>query len=72
MGKAIKNGGLEERFTFNDLRSKSASDTADVLEASERLGHSNIDLTRRVYRRKPAKVRPLLRSKNQGAASGDE
>ena len=61
MKKAIEKGGLEERFTFNDLRSKSASDTADVIEASERLGHSSIDLTRRVYRRRPAKVKALLR-----------
>lgn len=72
IAKAIENGGLTERFTFNDLRSKSASDSADVLEASERLGHSSIDLTRRVYRRKPAKVRPLLRRKEQVKASSDE
>ena len=72
MAKAIENGDLAERFTFNDLRSKSASDTADVLEASERLGHSSIDLTRRVYRRKPARVRALLRAKSQGEASNDD
>ena len=61
MRKAVEDDKLEQRFTFNDLRSKSASDSADVLEASERLGHSSVDLTRRVYRRKPAKVRPLMR-----------
>jgi integrase len=69
--KAIENGTLEQRFTFNDLRSKSASDTADVVEASERLGHSSIDLTRRVYRRKPAKVRPLMRAANDGETTGE-
>jgi integrase len=32
-----------ERFHFHDLRSKSASDSADVIEASERPGHSSIE-----------------------------
>ena len=49
---------LDEPFQFRDLRAKSASD--DVLEAaSRRLGHSNSEITQRVYRRKPVKVRPL-------------
>jgi integrase len=62
MKKATMEEKLEQRFTFNDLRSKSASDSSDLLEASERLGHSSVDLTRRVYRRKPARVRALMRS----------
>ena len=70
MRKAANDGKLEHRFTFNDLRSKSASDSADILEASERLGHSSVDLTRRVYRRKPARVRPLMRGGDCG--SGDQ
>jgi integrase len=57
---AAKKAGIE-RFHFHDLRSKSASDSVDLVEASERLGHSSIDLTRRVYRRKPVKVQPLRR-----------
>lgn len=56
-----KKTGVAERFHFHDLRSKCASDSADVITASERLGHSSIDLTRRVYRRKPSKVHPLRR-----------
>jgi integrase len=55
-----KKAGIE-RFHFHDLRGKSASDSESVIEASERLGHSSVDLTRRVYRRKPAKVQPLRR-----------
>ena len=46
------------RFTFHDLRAKSASD--DILQsASERLGHTSVETTKRVYFRKPMKVKPL-------------
>jgi integrase len=48
-----------DRFTFNDLRSKSASDTAELAEASARLGHTTTAVTKRHYIRKPAKVKPL-------------
>lgn len=57
MQKAVKNG-LAERFRFNDLRAKSASDdTSDA--ATERLGHASKATTERFYRRRPARVRPL-------------
>jgi integrase len=56
--RAIAAGSLQERFSFHDLRAKSASD--DTLQAaSERLGHSETDTTERYYRRRPARVRPL-------------
>jgi integrase len=48
-----------DRFHFHDIRGKSASDSSSLVEASERLGHSSLDLARRVYRRKPARVKPL-------------
>lgn len=51
--------GLEQRFHFHDLRAKSATDTVDLMEASERLGHSSPEITKRVYRRKASKVTPL-------------
>lgn len=52
--------GLVERFTFHDLRGKSASD--DELEAaSKRLGHADPRITQRVYRRKAEVVTPLRR-----------
>ena len=55
---ADSENALEEPFQFRDLRAKSASD--DVLEAaSRRLGHSNTEITQRVYRRKPDRVGPL-------------
>jgi integrase len=57
--KTHKEGAIAERFEFKDLRAKSATDD-DVLEdASGRLGHSNIGLTKRVYIRKPTRVKPL-------------
>jgi len=57
MAKALK-AGLREKWRFNDLRAKSASD--DTLNAAvERLGHSNAATTKRFYRRGPEKVRPL-------------
>jgi len=59
MLSAFPKGREAERFTFNDLRSKSASDTAELAEASARLGHTTTAVTKRHYVRKPAKVKPL-------------
>lgn len=59
MLKAYPEGHEAERFTFNDLRSKSASDTKDLGEASARLGHTTTTVTKRHYVRKPAVVKPL-------------
>lgn len=56
---AAVEAGLEERFHFHDLRAKSATDTVDLMEASERLGHSSPEITKRVYRRKATRVKPL-------------
>lgn len=55
--KAVK----ASRFSFNDLRSKSATDTEDLAEASARLGHTTTAVTKRHYVRKPAVVKPLTR-----------
>jgi integrase len=56
--KALEKGVINQRFTFHDIRAKSASD--DVLAAaSERLGHSSQAMTKRVYVRKPTRVKPL-------------
>ena len=56
---AFPKGREADRFTFNYLRSKSASDTAELAEASARLGHTTTAVTKRHYIRKPAKVKPL-------------
>ena len=56
--KAVDKKVIQERFRFHDLRAKSASD--DTLEAAtQRLGHMDANLTERVYRRKPRRVKPL-------------
>lgn len=57
MAKHVAAGG--ERFTFHDLRRKSASDSASVKDAQERLGHADEATTRRFYIAKPVNVRPL-------------
>jgi len=59
MKRAIAGKVIAERFTFNDLRSKSATDSVSAQDASDRLGHSSVEITKRVYIRKPTKVRPL-------------
>jgi integrase len=57
MGKFVAQGG--ERFTFHDLRGKSASDSGSIQDAYERLGHTSMAMTRRVYDRGVRKVKPL-------------
>ncbi len=58
--KVAKERGIDfERFHFHDLRAKSASDAGSDQEAADRLGHGDVKLTRRVYRRLPRKARPL-------------
>ncbi len=52
-------GDSIERFQFRDLRRKSATDEEDEKVAQERLGHSSVEITKRVYRVRPKRVRPL-------------
>ena len=48
-----------ERFQFRDLRRKSATDEEDETVAQQRLGHTSVEITNRVYRVKPRRVKPL-------------
>jgi integrase len=48
-----------KKFTFHDIRAKSASDSASLQEASARLGHTSAAITDRVYMRVPYRVKPL-------------
>ena len=57
MRKAMKQG--IERFTFQDIRAKSASDSESLQAASERLGHTSMEITDRIYMRVPHRVKPL-------------
>ena len=47
------------RFTEHDLRAKVASDAESLERAREILAHTSSATTRRFYRRKPERVRPL-------------
>lgn len=58
MLRAVK-AGLQERFTFHDLRAKSASDDATDQGAADRLGHGDVKLTQKVYRRLPRRAAAL-------------
>jgi integrase len=58
--KEAKADGLEfSRFHFHDIRAMSISESKDLVEASQRAGHASTEITQRVYRRKPARVKPL-------------
>jgi len=55
---------VQDRFQERDLRAKVASDSDTLQEASQRFGHADSTVTQRVYRRKPVRVRPLIKGKN--------
>jgi len=57
---------LAERFTFHDLRAKSASDSASDQDAADRLGHGDVKLTRDTYRRLPRRAAALTDIRQQG------
>ena len=59
MDRLIKETKLKERFTDHDIRAKASSDAADDEQARKLMSHSSVKMTRRVYRRKPEKVKPL-------------
>ena len=63
MKRLIENTDVEESFGDRDLRAKVAGDSDTLEDASNRLGHADTSITKRVYRRKPVSIRPL---KNQG------
>lgn len=57
--EAHRAGAITERYTFHDLRAKSASDDETDQGAADRLGHGDAALTRRVYRRLPRRGKAL-------------
>jgi len=58
MRSALETGILKERFRDHDIRAKAASDT-DSRHAVELMTHQDGRITKKHYRRKPEKVRPL-------------
>ena len=61
MKKALATTSLAERFTEHDLKAKTASDAENAEQASKLLQHHNTLTTKRIYRRKPEPVVPLIR-----------
>lgn len=51
-----------KRFTFHDLRALAATRCPTIEMAMQLLGHSNISMTRRVYRRGVERVTPIAMS----------
>ena len=58
MKKSLEKTKLKVRFTEHDLRAKVASDTGSE-HARQLLGHANIEITERIYRRKADIVKPI-------------
>ncbi|ROO00539.1 integrase [Pseudomonas moraviensis] len=61
--KAVTDGDIElacniRKFQFRDIRPKAAGDIQDISHASSLLGHSNEEMTKRVYRRLGEIVKP--------------
>jgi integrase len=56
MTECLAAGVITERFTFHDLRAKAGSEHGD---ATRLLGHQSATTTRRIYERKPDKVKPI-------------
>lgn len=59
MRRAVKRGVLATTFTFHDLRALAATKCATPEIAMRLLGHSNISMTLRVYRRGIERVQAL-------------
>lgn len=57
--RKCKAEGFTDHFHFHDLRAKSASDAETDQEAADRLNHSDVRLTVRVYRRLPRRSKAL-------------
>jgi len=59
MDRLLGETKITERFTEHDLRAKCGSDAESLERAREILAHASSATTRRIYRRKPDRVRPL-------------
>jgi integrase len=58
MERVLKETKVTERFTEHDLRAKCASDAESLEHARALLAHADSQLTQRVYRRRPERVKP--------------
>lgn len=58
MDRVIEETKVTEHFTEHDLRAKCASDATTLEHARALLAHTDDRTTKRIYRRKPEKIRP--------------
>jgi len=58
MERILAETNVKERFTEHDLRAKCASDAESLEHARALLAHADSQLTQRVYRRRPERVKP--------------
>jgi integrase len=58
MERILDETKVKERFTEHDLRAKCASDAESLEHARALLAHADSQLTQRVYRRRPERVKP--------------
>lgn len=59
MDRVLAETKVTERFTEHDLRAKCASDAETLAHAQQLLSHADSATTRRIYRRRPERVKPL-------------
>jgi integrase len=59
MDRVLAETEVKERFTEHDLRAKCASDAQSLEHAQQLLAHATSATTKRIYRRRPERVKPL-------------
>jgi integrase len=59
MDRVLAETEVKDRFTEHDLRAKCASDAETLAHAQQLLAHASSATTKRIYRRKPERVKPL-------------
>jgi integrase len=58
MARVLRETKITERFTEHDLRAKVGSDAESLERAQQLLAHADAATTKRVYRRKPERIKP--------------
>lgn len=59
MDRVLEETKVKERFTEHDLRAKVGSDAESLERARQLLSHASDTTTKRVYRRKPERIKPV-------------
>lgn len=59
MDRVMAETEVKERFAERDLRAKCATDAESLERAREILAHASMATTKRIYKRKPERVKPL-------------